>query len=173
MALRKMLGSITEPAVVGLMRQIETQSKETLAAWAATEVRTHMLPLVTEGSDDPRPAAAIGAVEACLRGERTLKELKPCLADARKASQALTATPVQQAAARAIATACAVLNTPTGALGFTFYFAAATAYARAGLTAAQAVYDALATEELTRLLDSLRAVSVPDEPNPVQVDWGC
>lgn len=170
--LRKMLGELDDPSVIGLMRQIETQSKQTLAAWAADEVRTRMLPLLA-GCADARPQAAIEAVEAWLAGAMALKALKPMLVDARKASQELTADPVQQAAARSIATACAVVTTPTNALGYTFYFAAACAYAQAGLSADKQTYDTLASQELARLLDTLKARSEEHAADPVRVNWGC
>lgn len=170
-ALRKMLGSLEDPSVIALMRLIETQSKPTLTAWAAHAVREGMLPLLD--SADERPLAAIDAAEAFARGERSLMEVKPVLTEARKAAQELNATPVQQAAARAIGTACATAITPTNALGFTFYYAAAAAYHQVGTGADAATYDALASEIVAGLLASLHACAAVDEPNPVKVDWGC
>lgn len=172
-ALRKMLGDLADPSVVALMRLIETQSKMTLAAWAANEARVTLLPLLAKtGSSDLRPSAAIDGVEACLAGTLPLKELKPLLADARKAGQELNDNPVQQAAARAVGTAAAVLTTPTNALGYTFYLCAAVAYDRLGLDAPQADYDAAASRE-GRLLADLQACAIPDEPSPAKVNWGC
>ena len=43
--LRKMLGSLDDPSVAALMRLIETQSRETLAKWAADYTETHYLPV--------------------------------------------------------------------------------------------------------------------------------
>lgn len=114
--LRKMLGSLEDPTVKELMRLMETQSKKTLAAWSAAYAREHLLPVLAQCSDD-RPKAALDAVEACLRGERSLNEIKPALTAARTASRELTATPIVQAAAGAVGTAAAVLVTPTNALG--------------------------------------------------------
>lgn len=171
-ALRKMLGSLEDPSVKELMRVIETQSKTTLAAWSAAYMREHVLPVLAD-CGDTRPEAAIAAVEAYIRGERTLKELKPFLADARTASRELTTTPVVQAAARAIGVAAAVIMTPTGALGWTFYNAAVYAYRTAGTDSTREEQDRLAAEEMQRVLASLRAAAVDNEPNPVKVDWGC
>ena len=171
-ALRKMLGSLDDPAVKELMGLMETQSKTTLAAWSAAYVRAHMLPVLA-ACGDARPEAAIDAVEACLRGERTLKDIKPALTDARTAAKELTATPVVQAAARAIGTAAAVLSTPTNALGWTFYNAAVYAFMTAGVDSSREEQDRLASEEMQRVLASLRAAAIPDEPNPVKLDWGC
>ena len=64
-------------------------------------------------------------------------------------------------------------QTPTNTFGFLLYGAAAFAYHSAGVRSSQAVYDPLATEELARALASLRAASVPGEPNPATLRWNC
>ncbi len=79
---------------------------------------------------------------------------------------------MEQAAARATATACAVIQTPTNALGYLFYGAAAAAYSKAGTEDASR-WDNLARAELEQALEELRAVSVPDEPNPAKINWNC
>ena len=81
--------------------------------------------------------------------------------------------PAAQAAARAVVTACSVLQSPTSALGFVFYGAAAAAYSAAGTSAAPAEYDALAAAEFDSLVQSLRQVMVPNEPNPAKISWNC
>ena len=81
--------------------------------------------------------------------------------------------PAAAAAAQAIVTACGVLQTPTNALGFVFYGAAAAAYDELGLRAAQAEYDARAAQEFNTLTEYLRQVMVADEPEPIQVNWYC
>ena len=65
------------------------------------------------------------------------------------------------------------MTTPTNALGFAFYGAAAWAYHTAETKAAAETHDALATEELTRIADALEAMAVPDESDPVKINWGC
>lgn len=165
--LRKMLGSAQHPTVIALMRLIETQSHPTLIRWAVSSVKERCLPLC----DDPRLAQAVAAAEAFLAGT-PLKAVKPALREATQAAREAT-DPVAQAAARAVSTACAVVQTTTNALGFTFYAAAAAAYHQAGPEASAAVHDALADEAFAGLYAALQAVSVADEPNPVQVDWGC
>ncbi len=165
MVLRKMLGSVDHPQIVRLMRLIETQSKNTLAVFTAEYVAAHYLPI----AQDEILSAAVEAVRAHLKGELPLKELKPLLKAARTAAQE-EKYPARQAAKRAIATAVATIVTPTNSLGFAFYGAAAYAY---HTTTDAALHDDLATEELTRIADALQAASIPDEPNPVQVDWGC
>lgn len=171
-ALRKMLGSMDDPSIREMMHLMETQSKQTLAAWAAAQAEVRLLPHLADCGDD-RPAQAVAAARACAAGERLLREIKPLLTAARTASRELTATPVIQAAARGVGTACAVMLTPTNALGWVFYAAAAYAFAAAGIDSTREEQDRLASEELARILDTLRACAVADEPDPVKLDWGC
>ena len=170
MALRKMLGSADHPEIIRLMRLIETQSKATLTRFAAD---SHYLP-ITDAllPEETRLRNALAAVRAHMDGT-PLSAVKAAVKEARAAAQALTKFPVAQAAARAIATACGVAVTPTNALGFTFYGAAAIAYHTAGIEADRAVHDSLADQELARIRTALEAACIPDEPNPVKVDWGC
>ena len=170
--LRKMLGSVEDASVVGLMALIETQSKGTLAGWAAEYAAERYLPLFGQEGPDARITDALAAVRSALRGDTPLKEVRPLLAAARKAAQEET-DPIRQAAARAVSTACGTLTTPTNALGFAFYGAAAYAYASAGTDAAREVHDRLAQEELERILSSLQRSAVPDEADPVRIDWNC
>ena len=165
MALRKMLGSVDHPQIIRMMRLIETQSRSTLAAFTADYVAAHYLPI----AQDNTLQEAVEAVRMHIRGELLLRELKPLLKEARAVAGA-EKEPARQAAKRAVATALATIVTPSNALGFTFYGAAAYAY---HITADVALHDDLATEELTRIADALEAASIPDEPNPVEVDWGC
>ena len=166
--LHKMLGDARHPTVLSLMRLMETQSHETLVRWATACVRERYLPL----AEDARLSAALAAAEGWLEGELSLKAAQAPLREARQAAGA-EADPVRQAAARAIATACAAIRTPTSALGFVFYGAAAAAYRQAGLDASKDVYDALADAELEALLFALQETSVADEPCPVPLDWSC
>ena len=169
MALRKMLGSADHPTNVQLMRLIETQSKTTLAAFAAEYAAARYLPIAGE---EPRLTAAVEAVRAHLRGETALAEVKPLLKAARTVAQE-EKDPTRQAAKRAVATAVGAVTTPTNALGFAFYGAAAWAYYTAGTDAPRETHDALADEELACIHAALAEAAVPDEPNPVNINWGC
>ena len=80
---------------------------------------------------------------------------------------------MEQAAARAIAVACAVAQTPTNALGFLFYGAAAAAYDQLGLAQKQDSYDQAATQELAEALQSLQECAAEHEENPAKIDWNC
>ena len=173
MKLRKMLGKMDSPECQALMRQMETQSKQTLAAWAVAYAKERYLPLYQSAYPaEERLPAALEACAASQRGEGA----PPAGKAAQKALRQIaseTEGPVAQAAARAIATACAAVQTPTNAFGFLLYGAAAFAYHSAGLNAAQDAYDALATQELQRALASLRSASVPGEAHPVKLRWNC
>ena len=173
MKLRKMLGKMDSPECQALMRQMETQSKQTLTAWAVAYAKERYLPLYQSACPaEERLPAALKACEACLRGESAPAEGKAAQKALRQIASE-TEGPVAQAAARAIATACAAAQTPTNAFGFLLYGAAAFAYHSAGTGSTQAAYDQLATEELARALASLRAASVPGEPNPAPLRWNC
>lgn len=171
--LRKMLGSAEHPTLLALMRQMETQSHLTLARWAADQAEALALPLYQRACpQDTRLTEALTSVRRFLAGEIPAGSLALPLRAAQQAARDIT-DPIAQAAARAVATACSASRTPTSALGFTFYCAAAVAYAQAGLSASPAEHDALADEVFAGLLTSLRAASVPDEPHPAQLQWGC
>lgn len=172
--LRKMLGKLTDPEIVELMALIETQSRETLVNWSASYVKQHYLSVFAQHKpEDKRLETALSQLSAYMEGTIPAKTLRASLGDARKAAQQCGDDPVAQAAARAVSTACAVVFTPTNALGFTFYGAAAYAYHSEGLGESNEVYDALARQELICLLDALKSVAVANEPNPVSIDWGC
>ena len=172
--LRKMLGRVDEPNIVELMAVIETQSRETLSAWALDWAENHFLEIYEKyDAEDLRLRSLVDVCRECLEGERPLKEIKPFLKEAREAAKAAEKNPVAQAAARAVATAFAVPQTATNALGFTFYGAAALVYDAIGTEEKPEVYDRMATEKLGRMLESLKSVSVADEKNPVKVKWHC
>lgn len=171
--LRKMLGRVDGEAAVALMHLIETQNKTTLAAWALDYAASRCLPVLEANAPgELLPREAVAACRRHLAGEIRLADLKPTLKAAREYAAAVE-HPTAQAAARAIATACAVVQTPTNALGFLFYAAAAVAYDEAGLDASAERYDALAEDVLADALAALRAAAVADEPAPVKVNWGC
>ena len=171
--LRKMLGSAEHPTVMALMRQMETQSHATLTRWAADQAEALALPVYQAAHpEDPRLAEALAAVRRFLAGRTHITGLAAPLKAAQQAARETT-EPAAQAAARAVATACGAARTPTSALGFTFYCAAAVAYTQAGLSASPAAHDALAAAVFAGLLTTLRAASVPAEPPPAQRQWGC
>lgn len=167
--LRKTLGSPTEPAVVALMEGMEGKSKETLTTWAMAYVTEKYLPLVAE---TPLFAELLEKTKDCMTGNLPLKDWKALLAEARKASAA-EKEPVREAAARAIVTACGTWQTPTNALGFCFYGAAAMAYHQAGTAETKETYDMLATKELEQILASLMQVKTAPDEQAAKLQWNC
>ena len=167
--LRKTLESPTEPAVVALMEGMEGKSKETLTTWAMAYVTEKYLPLVAE---TPLFAELLEKTKDCMTGNLPLKDWKALLAEARKASAA-EKEPVREAAARAIVTACGTWQTPTNALGFCFYGAAAMAYHQAGTAETKETYDMLATKELEQILASLMQVKTAPNEQAAKLQWNC
>ncbi|WP_418401013.1 putative immunity protein [Anaerotignum lactatifermentans] len=167
--LRKTLGSPTEPAVVALMESMEGKSKEALTTWAMAYVTEKYLPLVAEV---PLFSELLEKTKDCMTGNLPLKDWKALLAEARKASAA-EKEPVREAAARAIVTACGTWQTPTNALGFCFYGAAAMAYHQAGTAETKETYDMLATKELEQILASLKQVKTAPNEQAAKLQWNC
>ena len=167
--LRKTLGSPTEPAVVALMEGMEGKSKEALTTWAMAYVTEKYLPLVAEV---PLFSELLEKTKDCMTGNLPLKDWKALLAETRKASAA-EKEPVREAAARAIVTACGTWQTPTNALGFCFYGAAAMAYHQAGTAETKETYDMLATKELEQILASLKQVKTAPDEQAAKLQWNC
>lgn len=172
--LRKMLGDIKGEECINLMRLIETQSHETLSRWAINYAEENYLGIFLE--EFPEDDSLKSSIEACrefLKGEKKLKDIKPSLKAAAETARNVSDNPTAQAAARAVSTACAVVQTPTNSLGFLFYGAAAYAYHKFGLSDAAENYDKAAKEELQKAFDELKKVSVPNEINPAKINWNC
>lgn len=167
--LRKTLGSPTEPTVISLMESMEGKSKEALTTWAMAYVTEKYLPLVAEV---PLFSELLEKTKDCMTGNLPLKDWKALLAEARKASAA-EKEPVREAAARAIVTACGTWQTPTNALGFCFYGAAAMAYHQAGTAETKETYDMLATKELEQILASLKQVKTAPDEQAAKLQWNC
>lgn len=171
---RKMLGRPDSEVCQRIMAFMETQSRKTLAAWAVSFAAQRYLPICESGlPEDTSLPDAVTACRAYLAGERSLKAVKPYLKAAVDTARGLEDRPVIQAAARAVATACGTIQTPTNALGFLFYGAAASAYAQVGLQAEKETYEALALREFQEAYDSLQAVAVPEEEDPAKLNWNC
>lgn len=172
--LRKMLGNIKSTECINLMNLIETQSHETLSEWAVNYAEENYLSIFLENV--PQDDSLKSAIKACreyFEGEKTLKDIKPFLKTAAETARNISDNPIAQAAARAVSTACAVVQTPTNSLGFLFYGAAAYAYHKLGLSENAENYDKAAKEELQKAFDELKKGSVQDEPNPAKINWNC
>ncbi|MFR3825133.1 MULTISPECIES: putative immunity protein [Hungatella] len=172
--LRKMLGDVNSAECIALMRLIETQNEKTLAGWAVGYAKDNFLGIYE--NECPGNACLRDTILVCeeyLKGSGKLSEIKPVIKEAGQLARNMADNPTAQAAARAVSTACASVHTPTSALGFLFYGAAAAAYSQAGLEQGAEVYDQIASKELEKAVDSLKQVCVPDELHPVKVKWNC
>ena len=86
---RKMLGRAQDPAIQALMRQMDTQSAHTLAAWAIACARARYLPLFEAACPgDARPRAALDAAQAAQSGACTLREAKAAAREANACAKA-------------------------------------------------------------------------------------
>ncbi len=173
--LRKMLGSADAPYIVSLMRLIETQSKETIAAWCLDYTEVHILPIFERRCPgDGRPRMALDASRAWFEGRKKLPEVKSIiLNECHAAARALEDDPAAQAAARTCGQAAACFHTPTHSLGLALYGAAAIAYDRVGTAQSAQTYDRIAAEECAKMEDALRAIAVQNEENPARINWRC
>ncbi|MDR0592452.1 MAG: hypothetical protein LBG60_04170 [Bifidobacteriaceae bacterium] len=172
---RKTLGRADSPHIVSLMRLIETQSKATLVNWCLDYAEANLWPIYARRQpDDDRPSQALRAARAWLAGEIKLPAAKRAILDqCHAAARSLDHDPAAQAAARAIGQAASSIHAPTHCLGMAFYGPAAIAYDGLGTGQRPEVYDAVAAQECAKMEAALRAVAVPDEPNPAKVNWRC
>ena len=171
--LRKMLGNVESAECRAIMAIISTQNQHTIERWAVGFAAERCLPVFEK--ECPGETLLRETVEKCrsyFAGGMKLKELKPAIAEARKYASGVKGD-IAQAAARAVSAACASVQTPTNAFGFLMYSAAANAYAALGLDRTIDEYEATAADEMRLALDSLRAIAVENESDPVKINWNC
>lgn len=171
---RKMLSNWEAPYIQSLMKLIETQSKTTLAAWAADYSEQVLLPLWSKHyPDDLRPKDALNAAREWLSGAIKLPQAKKIILECHAAARETDENPVAQAAARAIGQCASTIHSARHCIGLAFYGAVAVAYDRLGTNAPWAQIEQCAAGECGRMLDALDAVAVKNEPNPAKIDWKC
>ncbi|MDD2331847.1 MAG: hypothetical protein PHI68_04240, partial [Candidatus Cloacimonetes bacterium] len=81
--------------------------------------------------------------------------------------------PTAQAAARAIGQCASTIHSARHCIGLALYGALALAYHALGAKAAWKDLERHAAAECARMLDALKAVSRPNEPNPARIKWQC
>ena len=171
--LRKMLGDVNSQVCLDIMALIGTQSHATIDKWAVEYAAAKCLPIFEKHC--PGEMLLRETIEKCrgyILGIIKLKDLKPFLSEARKYAGTVNGD-AAQAAARAVSAACATVQTPTNAFGFLVYAAAAAAYDELGPNKDILEYEAYAAGVMTTALESLKAVAVENEENPVKVNWNC
>ena len=159
--LKRMLGDIDDPTVVVLMALIESQSAETLANWSLNYVEQNLLSIYQDKYPDD------------ARLKHIICETRKYLAGTKELIKDVEETIVPLAIVRAILIACATKDSPTNALGYTFYAVAAIVYHQAGSCENKEIYDQLAKEEFKKVLKSLQLIAIDNENNPVKVKWYC
>ena len=171
---RKMLSNWEAEPILGLMRLIETQSKETLVKWATAYAEENFLPIYARyNPEDHRPQLALEYARKWLRKEVKLPEAKQYILACHESANQAEGTPAAQAAARAIGQAASSIHSAMHSLGLALYGGVAIAYDQLGMDAPWAEHEALALKECEKMLAALQAVAVPDEPNPVKAKWFC
>lgn len=171
---RKTLSDWDAPHIRSLVKQIETQSKTTLAHWAVDYAERTMLPLWSKHyPDDRRPQGAIDAARQWLTGAIKLPQARVAILDCHAAAREAEGGPVAQGAARAIGQAASTIHSARHCIGLPLYGAVAVAYDTLGSSAPWSQVEQCAAEECGRMLEALRAVSVDNEPNPAKIDWKC
>lgn len=174
MKCKKMLGSIQDPTIQEMMKIIETQSKTTLSIWAINYVEKEVMPIFMKRCpNEQRLIDAIIESKNFLMRKCKLSDVKPYLKDATNVARELNDDPISQCCARAVSVACATIQTPTNALGFTFYTLAAKIYSTYGLEESTSFYDLEAQKEVVKILENLKEFAVENEPDPVNIKWGC
>jgi len=173
--LRKTLGDVNALSVVALRKLIDTQSKDTIRKWCLGYATDKLLPIFEKHCPgDERPRNAVNAAREYLEGKVKFTVVKNIiLNECHAAARGLDANPTAQAAARAVGQGSAVVHTLTHSLGLFFYAAAAVAYDRVGIDAADEVYAEIAEEVCLDYTAALRVVAVVNEPNPANLKWNC
>ncbi len=171
---RKTLGNCNAPYIQALMRQIETQSKATLANWAVDYAEQVMLPLwAKHDPEDLRPQKALNAARLWLAGTIKLPQARTAILACHGAAREAEGSPAAQAAARAIGQSASTIHSARHCLGLPLYGAMAVAYDTLGTNVSWERLEQCAADECGRMLDALRAVCVESEPNPAKIDWKC
>ena len=173
--LRKTLGDVNAPSAAALRELIDTQSKDTIRRWCLSYATDRILPIFEKRRPgDDRPRNAVNAARDYLDGKVKFPAVKNIiLNECHAAARELDSDPIAQAAARAVGQGSAVVHTLTHSLGLFFYAAAAVAYDRVGLDAADEVYAGIAEEVCLDYTAALRAVAAEHEPNPAKLKWNC
>jgi len=168
---RKMLSDRDAPYMQALIRQMETQSKSTLATWAIDYSEAVLIPLWDRSyPDDSRPISAIHAARERLTGRIKLPEAKKAILQCHEAAQEADCVPAAQAAARAIGQSASIIHSARHCMGLPFYGALAIALDRLGTEAEWEFLERQAAEECGRMLEMLRSRSVADEPGPAKIN---
>ena len=172
--LRKMLTNVNADYIQQLMRLIETQSKETIARWCISYIKTNLLPLwAQQFPSDTRPADALSIAQSYLEGKVKLADAKKQIMLCRTAAREAEGNHIAQGAARTIDVAASTIHNPAGSIAIAFYGALTLAYSQCGLDAAWEVLEQTAEAECHKMIASFEKIAIANEPNPAKITWGC
>lgn len=101
-----------------------TQNKKTLASWFLSQVK-QCLDILEKHWDDLELRECWEACCKYIEYNGKIADIIPILKKARQTKLNTDENPIIQACACSIGTACALIQTPTNALGWIFYAAAA------------------------------------------------
>ncbi|AFK05876.1 hypothetical protein Theba_0129 [Mesotoga prima MesG1.Ag.4.2] len=170
--LRKMLNDLNASYIKLLMRQIETQSKTTLANWAIDYSERIILPLwLKYCPDDLRPKFALDSARLWLNGKIQFQQAKKKILRCHEAAREAESNHVAHIAARAIAQSASTIHAARHCIGLALYGALAVAYDELGTEAPWERLEIRAEQECEHMLAALCEISVVDEPNPANIDW--
>ncbi len=171
---RKMLNDWDTPYIQALVKQIETQSKTTLAHWAIDYAEQFLLPIWNKHApDDMRPHNALNAAREWLEGRKKLPEVKPAILECHTAAREAEGNAAAQAAARAIGQSASTIHSARHCIGLPLYGALSVAYDTLGANASWEELEYLSAAACSQMLAALNAVSVDHEPNPAKITWTC
>ncbi len=174
MKYRKMLSDWEAPYIQDLIRQIDTQSKETLARWAVDYAEQEILPLwASFYPEDERPKRALEAARQWLAEDIKLPEAKAVILDCHAAAREHEDNPVALAAARCIGQCASTIHSAQHCIGLAFYGALALAYDALGIKADWEALERFAADECAKMLMALKAISVENEAKPAKIKWIC
>ena len=169
-----MLSNWQAAPIEGLMRLIETQSKETLVNWAVDYAEAQFLLIYTKQyPQDDRPKLALEYARLWLNKEVKLPEAKRYILGCHQAANEAVENPAAQAAARAIGQTASSIHSAMHSLGLALYGGLAIAYDQLGMDKPWAEHEAFALKECEKMLAALQTVAIENEPNPVKVKWFC
>ncbi len=150
------------------MSKIETQSKETLPYWAV-EYSVVMLPLWRKHYPiDLRPSNALTAVRDWLAGTIKLPQAKKAILECHARLEKQKTIPLRRPQRERLPKARQLFTLQNTAQDSHFTGALAVAYDALGTEAQWERLKLCAAKECGRMLDSLRSISVEDEPLPCE-----
>ncbi|WP_459129666.1 putative immunity protein [Guggenheimella bovis] len=173
MKLRKMLSNYNHPVIQDIMKQMETQSKETLAHWAVDYSERVLLPVLKKHVPEETCAeVAIEGARAWLKKEKKLPEVKPLFLACHEAARN-TDDPIAEAIFRAIGQSASTVHSARHAIGLVFYGALALSYEKFGVEEKWEKLEEEAFHEAELMLQALKDGSVENEPKPAKIVWYC